>query len=268
MSGEGMEGQSVLAGEYVLGLLDAEATQAVERLAEADPEMAAAIRYWRARLDPLTDLPAPAAPSPGLWYRIDASLTEAAAEAGLRGPGEAPNNVAQAAREVLRDATAAAAPGTALAPVSPALPAVTPANDNIWRALALASMAAAAGLAVLLWRDRPAPPLPWARAVAMLAAPGAVQAGLRVQVTDGGSITVVPLVKLEVAQGDRLGLWAWPQGQPAPVLLGLIRPEGGQLRYPYQVRDGTPVMVTREPQAGPGATPGPTLYLGQLATTS
>ena len=37
MSGEGMEGQSVLAGEYVLGLLDAEATQAVERMAAADP---------------------------------------------------------------------------------------------------------------------------------------------------------------------------------------------------------------------------------------
>jgi len=235
MSGEGMEGNAVLAGEYVLGLLDAEAARAVERLAATDADMAAAIALWRAKLEPLTDLPAPAPPSDALWSRIEADLPRASTPQVI---------------------TTAAAPPPAAA------------NSNLWRPLALASLAVAAGLAVLIWRDSQSPHAPWASAVAMLAAPGEVQAGLRAQVTPSGIITVVPLQLVHAAAGEKLGFWAWPKGQPAPVLLGLIRPDGGQLRYPYKVQDGTPVMVTREPPTGPGATPGPTLFIGLLATTT
>jgi len=232
MSAEEMEGNAVLAGEYVLGLLDAEAAQAVKRLAATDPAMAAEIAKWRAKLEPLSDLPTPAAPRDALWGRIEASLPK---------------------------------------PVAPTPPPAVPppaANSNVWRPLALASLAAVAALVTIVWIDWQAPHAPWARAVAMLAAPGSVQAGLRAQITPEGTITVVPLLQVQVAAGEKLGFWAWPKGSPAPVLLGLIKPDGGQLPYPYKVQDGTPVMVTREPAAGPGATPGPTLYLGLLATTS
>jgi len=151
----------------------------------------------------------------------------------------------------------------------PAPPPPTRAAGNAWRVLAIASFAAAACLAFLVWRDLPAaPPVPWARAVALLAAPGSVQAAVRVQALSDGTLTIVPLQKLPLPEGRRLGFWAWPRSEKAPVLLGMLPPDGGQVRFPFGVQDGTPVMVTSEPADGPAKTPGPTLFLGLLAVTS
>jgi hypothetical protein len=84
-------------------------------------------------------------------------------------------------------------------------------------------------------------------------------------VTQAGTITVVPLQRLDVPANHRLGFWAWPATEKAPILLGMIAPDGGQLRFPFAAKDGTPVMVTLEPDAAPpGGKPGPTLYLGLL----
>jgi anti-sigma-K factor RskA len=227
MSGAGdtEDPRDTLASEYVLGLLDDTAARDVERQAATDAPLAAAIAAWRTRLDPLADLPDPAAPSDLLWRRIEASLPAPAAPA--RAPG------------------------------------------NIWRGLAIASAAVAACLAFLVWRGLPvAPPVPWTRAVALLAAPGSVQAALRVQALSDGTLTIVPLQKLPLPDGRRLGFWAWPRSEKAPVLLGMLPPDGGQVRYPYGLQDGTPVMVTSEPAGGPPDTPGPTLFLGLLAVTS
>jgi anti-sigma-K factor RskA len=155
--------------------------------------------------------------------------------------------------------------------IEASLPAAPPfrAPRNLWRPLAMASLAAAACLAVFVWRGLPAaPPAPWARAVALLAAPGSVQAVVRVQALSDGTLTIVPLQKLALADGRRLGFWAWPRTEKAPVLLGMLPPDGGQVRYPFGVQDGTPVMVTSEPAEGAGKTPGPTLFLGLLAVTS
>lgn len=225
---DGQDSNAVLAGEFVLGLLSVEEQARVEILARQDKALAAAIAQWQARLDPLSDLPEPMPASPELWARIEASL----------------------------------APQAAAAPS----PARKPANDNFWRALALAGMAAAAVLAAFIWQAPPKPE-PWAQAVALLTAPGSIEAGLRAQVTRGGTITVVPLHAVTLAQGRKLGFWAWPKGQPAPVLLGMITPSGGQLRFPFPVQDATPVMVTDEPPEGPGAKPGATLFIGLLALT-
>jgi anti-sigma-K factor RskA len=217
--------REVLAGEYVLGLLDEAVARDVERQATTDAALAAAIAAWRTRLDPLADMPEPVPPSDVLWRRIEADL-----------------------------------------PVPAAPPAPPPRNG--WRLIALGSLAAAACLAMLLWLRVPAgAPVPWARAVALLAAPGTVQATLRAQVLSDGTLTIVPLQKLP-ADGHRLAFWAWPRSEKAPVLLGMLPPQGGQVRYPYAVQDATPVMVTAEPPAGPITAPGPTLFLGLLAVTS
>ncbi|ONG50889.1 hypothetical protein BKE38_17260 [Pseudoroseomonas deserti] len=61
-----------LAGEYVLGTLEAGAARAVA--ADPDPALQAAIARWEARLAPLSALAPPAPPPPGLWARIEASL--------------------------------------------------------------------------------------------------------------------------------------------------------------------------------------------------
>jgi anti-sigma-K factor RskA len=62
-----------LAGEYVLGVLDAQEMAAVRRQAEADAALAADIAAWEARLAPLAALAAPVAPPAALWRRIEAS---------------------------------------------------------------------------------------------------------------------------------------------------------------------------------------------------
>jgi anti-sigma-K factor RskA len=221
----------VLAGEYVLGLLDADAARSVEQRASTDPAMAQAIAAWQARFEPLADAVAPSSPSPQLWPRIAASLKPAAPSRPQPAPSQKP---------------------------SP------------WRALALASLALAAGLAAfIVWSGTMPPRTPYPRAAALLAAPGAATAALRAQITAAGTITIVPLQHLVVPPDRRLGVWAWPSSEKSPVLLGMMSPSGGQFRFPYPAREGTPVMVTLE-QAGTaaGAAPGPTLYLGLLVAGS
>jgi anti-sigma-K factor RskA len=219
--------RAVLAGEYVLGLLDDSAARAVETRAASDPELAREIAAWRDKLDPLADLAPPVPPSDLLWRRIEADLPASAA--------------------------AAAAPR---------------AGPGAWRAVAVASLALAAGLAAFVWRGTAlAPQPPWAKAIALLSAPGTVNATLRAQVTSAGTITVVPLSQVAGSAGHHLGFWAWPKGRPAPVLLGTLPPEGGQLAFPFAVEDGTPVMVTSEPDGAGGAAPGPTLFIGLLVAT-
>ncbi|MBP0466341.1 anti-sigma factor [Roseomonas sp. PWR1] len=66
--------RDALAGEYVLGTLDARAAAEVARAMETDAALRDAVAAWEARLAPLTVLAPPEAPPPGLWDRIAASL--------------------------------------------------------------------------------------------------------------------------------------------------------------------------------------------------
>ncbi len=66
--------RDALAGEYVLGTLDARAAAEVARAMETDAALRAAVAAWEARLAPLTALASPEAPPPGLWERIAAAL--------------------------------------------------------------------------------------------------------------------------------------------------------------------------------------------------
>ncbi|MBY0336877.1 MAG: anti-sigma factor [Acetobacteraceae bacterium] len=73
------EERDALAGEYVLGTLDAAEAAAVRARLATDGALAAAVAGWEARLAPLQSLAPPEAPPPGLWDRIAASLGEAPA---------------------------------------------------------------------------------------------------------------------------------------------------------------------------------------------
>lgn len=84
------EGREALAGEYVLGTLDARLAEAVRAAIATDPAMAAAVAAWETRLAPLTVLAPPAEPPPGTWEAIlrrivpaDAPAAPLAARAGL-----------------------------------------------------------------------------------------------------------------------------------------------------------------------------------------
>jgi anti-sigma-K factor RskA len=63
-----------LAGEYVLGTLDAEKRAALERQMQTDVLLSDAVAQWNARLLPLSQLAEPIAPPARLWTKIEASL--------------------------------------------------------------------------------------------------------------------------------------------------------------------------------------------------
>jgi anti-sigma-K factor RskA len=139
-----------------------------------------------------------------------------------------------------------------------------------WRSTAIASLLLAACLAAFIgWSQFIAPaPAPAFKAEALLAAPGSVVASVRVQVLRSGEIVVVPLQKLDLSEDRQMDLWAWPREEKAPVLLGTVRPDGGERPFPYPAREGTPVMITAEkPGSVTPASPGPTLYAGLLTVS-
>lgn len=100
-----------VAGEYVLGTLRGRARARFERLARAEPRIAAAVRGWEDRLLPLAESLPPVTPPERVWSAILARLPGAAA------------HPAEAAR---------------------------PSGLSWWRGLALSSLAAAVVLAVAL----------------------------------------------------------------------------------------------------------------------
>ncbi len=68
------EARDALAGEYVLGTLEAREAAEVARALPRDPALAEAVARWEARLAPLTAIAAGEAPPPDLWGRIEAAL--------------------------------------------------------------------------------------------------------------------------------------------------------------------------------------------------
>ena len=67
---ESTEDPTVIAGEYVLGLLDTIEMRQVEARAAADRVLAGEIAFWEDRLAPLANLVRPVPPPPVLWSRL------------------------------------------------------------------------------------------------------------------------------------------------------------------------------------------------------
>jgi anti-sigma-K factor RskA len=68
------EQREALAGEYVLGTLEARLAAEVAAALPSNPALREVVAAWEARLAPLTELAPPEAPPPDLWRRIEAAL--------------------------------------------------------------------------------------------------------------------------------------------------------------------------------------------------
>jgi anti-sigma-K factor RskA len=95
---------AVMAGEYVLGTLDARAAAAVAAAMARDPAWRDAVAAWEREFAPLTALALPEAPPPELWPRIEAALG-----------GDKPRAPARARTHLLLRLWAGAASGVAIA---------------------------------------------------------------------------------------------------------------------------------------------------------
>jgi anti-sigma-K factor RskA len=225
---------TALAGEYVLGTLDARQARMIEQALPGHPDLAALVEAWEDRLAPLTALATPEAPPPGLWDRIEAEIT----------PIAAPAPVASAGTRFLR----------------------------LWQGWAVGASLAAAVLAVIAFLPNTPEPRMMTVLVSNAAQTAWTaevdrQGGLRLAALSapgGAPLDTAP-------EGNRvLQMWALPPGAKAPTSLGLVPRGSGSVRIAAPAVKpvaGMLIEISLEPPGGaPGALPtGPVLFIGRLS---
>lgn len=222
-----------LAGEYVLGTLDASQRRSIEARLPHEPALRAAVDTWEQRLLPLTALTEPVNPGPALWPRIVASVT----------PTRSTRPDASRSRWWQWDSLA------------------------LWRGLAGSGFAAAAVLAAVLMVREAAPPAA-ARYFVVLAAPQSQSPGWLVQAQAEGRLRLVPLGTDTVPAEKSLQFWTKADGWSAPVSLGLVKP-GEAIEVPVDklppLQPNQLFELTLEPAGGSpiGRPTGPIQFIGR-----
>ena len=222
--------RDALAGEYVLGTLDARLAAAIAAALPTDAALRAAVEAWEARLAPLTALATPESPPPDLWSRIE----------------------------------------TRIAPPSPSPSLALRGAVTWWRAWAIGATLAAAGFATLavlprtpetrymtvLVTDRSQPA--W---LAQADASGRLSIST-VAAMDGSRPTT--------PEGRVMQLWGLAPGDPGPTSLGLLPRDPGKIVIDtpaLRPRAGMLIEITLEPPGGSptGRPTGPILFIGRLS---
>jgi len=211
------EDERPLAGEYVLGVLDAtERAQAQARIA-AEPSFARAVQWWENHLTPLaTDIKG-VEPSAGLWPRI----------ANLIGEATKPSlwNNTRVWRGVSVGAIALAAASVAalvMTPSAPPVPAVAP--------------------------------TPAAAEVALINDPASNKPALVATLDHATDKLILTPLAMEMPEGREPELWIIPEGQKA-ISLGMIPKNAPiQIALPAGLRGGgtytATLAITDEPPGG------------------
>lgn len=231
-SGEGEE--RPLAGEYVLGVLDAAERAEAERRLSVDPAFARSVAWWEERLTPLAADIAPAQPSEGLWPRIHNLIAEPLKPSAW-------SNVA-----LWRGLTAGAMAVAAACVVVVVLPRPAPAPAV-------------------------APTRPQAAEVALIADPASNKPMMIATLDHGMDQVMLTPMGMKMPEGRDAELWIIPEGQKA-ISLGVI-PMDKPMRIPMpkDLRgEGTytaMLAVTDEPIGGSptGAATGSVRAAGRFA---
>jgi anti-sigma-K factor RskA len=227
-----------LAGEYVLGTLDATERAAVAARRLREPELDAAILAWERRLAPLDESAPVVEPPAGLFSRIEATIE------GRLGQNREGAKVIELSRRLRR-----------------------------WRTAALAGGALAAALAVAFVRQdmvRKALPPEASNFVAVLQKDAASPAFL-VEVDLNSRLLTVRPVAAEHQPGKSYELWIIHDKLGPPKSLGVVSDQGFTVRpalsgYDPSVVESAVYAVTLEPAGGsPNGRPsGPPLWAGKL----
>src|SRR5262245_66382048 len=67
----------IVAGEYVLGVLDGNERREIARRLELDADLAREVAFWEERLGGLADSVRPVAPPDAMWSLIESALADA-----------------------------------------------------------------------------------------------------------------------------------------------------------------------------------------------
>jgi anti-sigma-K factor RskA len=220
-----------LAGEYVLGTLDADERRAAEARLSSDAAFRAAVAGWHWRLQPLADSARPVEPPDGTLERVLARID-------LAQGVPAATNVVELRRSVRR-----------------------------WRMTSAIVGAAAAALAAFILVDLAVPPAEQSEFVAVLTSEGAAPKFVATVDVAKGTLSIRQ-VGQEAAPPDKsYELWAVEPGQ-APESLGLIE-QASLSRVLEHSPSGLTLAISLEPKGGSptGVATGPIVFSGSLVPT-
>jgi anti-sigma-K factor RskA len=185
MSGNDPNEDFLLAGEYVLGVLDGAERDALERRAVREPKLREHIAYWQDRFADFDSGVTPKDVPPALWSKIEAQLG-----------------------------------GKAIAQAGPSLSERIWESLGFWRgasfAGALASLLLAVSVGLLAGRATPQPQI-----VAVMLTPDGVP-GAIAEIHYNGSINVIPIHDFDVPPGKTLQVWTLFDKAKGPISVGLI----------------------------------------------
>jgi anti-sigma-K factor RskA len=221
-----------LAGEYVLGTLDADERAAFERRLAAEPAAQQAVARWRERLAPLAGSIEPITPPASLWSAIESRI-----ETPRLGNVISFDHAERLRRKV-----------------------------RFWRGASAAAALLAAALALfVIDRELLAPDRQGKSYVAVVNRRGEAPA-LIIRIDTAASTVYVRPLAAEAPPDRSLELWYINAGQ-APKSLGLV--QNGPTRLPLPddpARNKVTLAVTSEPPGGSptGAPTGPIVYSGEL----
>lgn len=223
----------LLAGEYVLGVLDGAERDAFERRLSRETALREHVAFWQDRFADLDNGIVPADVPPALWARIEAQL----------GSGAIARNAGPSLSERL---------WTSL---------------GFWRgasfAGALASLALAISVGLLAGRAAPPPQI-----VAVMLTPEGVP-GAIAEIYHDGRISVVPIHDFPVPKGKTLQVWTLWDKEKGPISVGLIERTRHALFFRSDLPAGQQQLyeITLEPEGGSptGRPTGPVLVKGHGA---
>jgi len=248
-NGDHIEDDSDLAGEYVLGTLDAATRAQVESRLEHDAVLRAEVYRWQDRLNALTRQVAPVDPTPGLWRGIAQRLPAADA---------AP-----------RASTATSTP-TSTATHSNVIRPPFWGSVKALRWTSGLAIAASALLALRMVMAPMTPATPDSPYMAVLTSPDKTASWL-VDASHNNEVRLIPLTRTEVASSQALQFWTKAENASAPTSLGLVSSNEITVvpleRMPTLERNQL-FEITLEPQNGSptGRPTGPILSLGRTST--
>jgi anti-sigma-K factor RskA len=267
-SGDQPPSADILAGEYVLGVLDAQARRDAEARIQSDPGFARLVLEWEQRLSPWLDAATPVQPPAHLWPRIRTSLGWTAAAANseeLRSTVAPSNSLWQ--RAGLWRATTALAAGLAIVAFF--------VGRNIGPAIDTPTQGPVVGVPPEVKPPNTQPPGedPNAtRPVTTLAADDGRTGWLASVDRDKGTVLMVPVPSKGDEQGRVPELWLIPPGE-SPKSLGLVSIDRAHtVKVPETLREalsqGAVLAITLEPPGGApqGVATGPIVAKGDLVT--
>ncbi|HEY8129205.1 MAG TPA: anti-sigma factor [Hyphomicrobium sp.] len=228
-----------IAGEYVLGTLDAGESASVAARRLREPALDAAIREWERRLAPLAELVAAVAPPEDTLAKIEARID-----------------------------------GRDITPSGNATIVDLRRRLNLWRTTAIAASAIAASLLVALGVREFQPKPKQQNLVAILQKDAASPAFLVTVNIEDRVMTVQP-VAAKPEPGKSYELWIVQDSLGAPRSLGVIDDPNRMMRptlaaYKTDVIESATFAVSLEPEGGSptGKPTGPVVFSGKLIPTT